>query len=508
MASCKLFGVNLVLTLSPGGLPSWLREAPGPGGRSKKCPLCQRDCSPVFDDPEGSLPTAEGQVRQPGAGSGRGQRTCNGRPPAVPSVVAVSSDALAATSGRELSNALRGTYTAFGASGFGFASWASRIPQVRAHLHLSPAALGLLLLTIAAGAVLALPLSGTVVHHLGSRRTVTAMSLVLAGAVAVAAIGYSLSSIPLVALGLAFAGYANGTWDVAMNVQGAVVERLLRRSVMSRFHAGFSLGTVAGALVGAVMVALHVPVTVHLLAAAVLIACAVPWGAAGFVHDGAGTYEQHVGASRRSALAAWREPRTVLIGLLVLAFAFAEGTGNDWVSLAVISGYRAPAAVGTLAYAVFLAAMTLGRWSGPQLLDRYGRVRVLRALTALGTAGALLFVFAPAAPLAFAGAVLWGAGASLGFPVGMSAGADEPRYAAGRVSVVASIAYCAFLAGPPSIGFLGNHLGVLHALVVVPVLFALAALLSGVAAPLTAPAGDHGDGGPVPSAAVRAPLDD
>jgi fucose permease len=250
---------------------------------------------------------------------------------------------------------------------------------------------------------------------------------------------------------------------------------------MARFHAGFSVGTVAGALGGAVMVAASVDVTAHLSAVAVVVAVAVPLGARRFLPDVAeeDTAARDAGAS---ALTAWREPRTLLIGVFVLAFAFAEGTGNDWISVAVIDGYGLSAAWGTLAFAVFLAAMTTGRWFGPALLDRYGRVPVVRLLAVVGVAGLALFVFSPGGGLAFAGALLWGLGASLGFPVGMSAGADDPARAPARVSVIASIGYCAFLAGPPLIGFLGDHVSVLRALVVVALLFGLAALIATVVA--------------------------
>ena len=396
----------------------------------------------------------------------------------MPSTPAVP---VAAPSSRAVRAGVRGTYVAFTGSGFAFASWASRIPQVRDNLHLSPAQLGLVLLFIAAGSLLALPLSGPVVHRFGTRRTVAGMAALLAVGLATVALGYLVGLDPLV-VGLFLLGFANGAWDVAMNVHGALVERHLGRSIMSRFHAGFSLGTVAGALVGAAMVALGVPVTAHLLGVAIVVGLVVPWGARAFVDDAAGISEQEK-AGRRSALAAWREPRTLLIGVFVLAFAFAEGTGNDWISIAMIDGYGAPAAVGTLAFAVFLSAMTLGRWFGPGLLDRHGRVLVIRVLSVLGIAGTVLFVFAPSTPLAFAGSVLWGLGVSLGFPVGMSAGADEPQYAAGRVSVIASIGYCAFLAGPPAVGLLGEQLTVLRALTAVAVLLGLAALITSVVAP-------------------------
>jgi MFS family permease len=373
---------------------------------------------------------------------------------------------------------------AFIGAGFAFASWASRIPQVRDGLHLSPARLGLVLLSIALGSVIALPLAGPVVHRFGSRRTVAAMAVVLAAGLGCVAVGYLGGLVPVMA-GLFLLGFGNGAWDVAMNVQGALVERRLGRSVMSRFHAGFSLGTVAGALFGAAMVAVGVPVTAHLLGVAIVTGAVVCPQTRAFLPDagGAGDAGESEGQpARRSAFAAWREPRTVLVGVFVLAFAFAEGTGNDWISIAAIDGYGAPAAVGTVAFAVFLSAMTAGRWFGPGLLDRYGRVPVVRALAGFGIAGSLLFVFAPWAPAAFAGVIVWGAGTSLGFPVGMSAGADEPGYAAGRVSVIASIGYCAFLGGPPAVGFLGSHFTVLRAITAVPVLLVVAALLSAVIA--------------------------
>ena len=379
---------------------------------------------------------------------------------------------------RALRAATGATYAAFLGSGFAFASWASRIPQIRDGLHLKPSTLGLVLLAIAAGSLLALPLSGVVITRVGSRRTVRAMAALLGAALSVVAVGSLLGVAPVVG-GLFLLGFANGAWDVAMNIQGAAVERHLGRSIMSRFHAGYSLGTVAGALVGAVMVALSVPVTAHLLAVAVLVIVVVPRAAQRFLPD---TAEAATGKPGR-ALAAWAEPRTLVIGLFVLAFAFAEGAGNDWISVAVIDGYHLPAAVGSLAFASFLTAMTLGRWFGPALLDRHGRVPVVRLLALIGIAGLLLFVFSPTTPLAFVGVLLWGVGVSLGFPIGMSAGADEPTRAAGRVSVIASIGYCAFLAGPPLIGLLGDHVGVLRALTTVAVLLALAVLLAGTVRP-------------------------
>jgi predicted MFS family arabinose efflux permease len=385
--------------------------------------------------------------------------------------------------------ARRSTYAVFIATGFAFASWASRIPQVRDRLVLDPSELGLVLLAIAAGSLVALPLSAVIVGHFGSRWTVRAMAFVDTVGLLIIALGYE-RGVPPVVVGLAIFGFGQGAWDVAMNVQGALVERRLGKAILPRFHAGFSIGTVGGALVGAGMVALGVSVTVHLIAVAALIAVGVPIAVRGFlsdhhaVEDGAPRPERR--AARRNALRAWRERRTLVVGLFVLAFAFAEGTGNDWIGIAMIDGYGATAALGTLAFATFLAAMTAGRWFGPDMLDRYGRVPVIRVLTVICLAGVSLFVFGPVVPVAFLGVVLWGVGLSLGFPVGLSAGADEPAMAPPRVSVIASIGYCAFLAGPPLVGFLGDQVGVLRAILSVAVVLALAMLITSAIRPLSA----------------------
>jgi fucose permease len=398
----------------------------------------------------------------------------------------------------QVRGATRAVYTAFIANGFIFASWAARIPQVRDGLRVSPGVLGLILLCIAAGSTIATPLSGLVITRLGDSRTVAVMSLIAAAGMATVAVGYRYG-IPPVAAGLFLFGYSSGTWDVAMNVQGTVVEHALGRAIMSRFHAGWSVGTVAGAGAGTAMVALGVPVPVHLLAVALAVAVAVPAAARRFLPHAPAPAPTAAGdrngtAGRRGPLAAWTEPRTLLIGLFMLCMTFTEGTSNDWLGLAVIGGYHTAAALGTLTFAVFLAAMTAGRWFGPAFIDRYGRVRMLRVCAATALAGLLLLeaggVVAAGGVLAaaLAGAALMGLGTSLGFPVGISAAADDPRYAPGRVSTAASIGYWAFLAGPPAVGFLADHVGVLRGLSITAVLLAVAFMLSPVTAPISPPA--------------------
>jgi MFS family permease len=388
----------------------------------------------------------------------------------------------------EVKAATRAVYIAFIGCGVALASWAARIPQVRDGLGLTPSQLGLLLLSIAAGSIVALVLAGQIVTHFGSRRTVSAMAVVMAVGLAGAAVGY-LVGVPLVVVGLTLFGFANGAWDVAMNVQGTIVERRLGKAIMPRFHAGYSVGTVVGALIGAGIVALRVPVTLHLVVTAIVVAAVVIFAVRSFVPDDSADEPELAEAvpkesGLRRTLQAWSEPRTLVIGVFVLAFAFTEGAGIDWISVAAIDDYGASATVGTLVFAVFLASMTVGRWFGPALLDRYGRVPTVRVLAAISLVGLALFVFGPATPVAFAGAILWGLGASLGFPVGMSAAADDPTKAAARVSVVASIGYCAFLGGPPLVGFLADHFTVVRALIAVGMLLVISVLASGAIRPL------------------------
>jgi MFS family permease len=385
---------------------------------------------------------------------------------------------LLTVSGTQARAATAANFGAFVVSGLAFATWAARIPQIRDQLGLNPATLGLVLLSISAGCVTALPLSGPLVARFGSRHTVTSAAVLFGAGMAIVAVGTLIGVAPVV-VGLVVLGVATAAWDVAMNLQGTVIERHRGRSLMSKFHAGFSVGTVIGALIGTVMVALRVPVVVHLAAVAVLVPVAVPIAGRRFLADGTAA------VGTRRAFTAWTERRTVLIGLLALAFTLAEGAGTDWISLAAIDGHAMAAWAGTLAFAAFLAAMTAGRWFGPGLLDRYGRVPVVRALTITAAGGTVLFVVAPAAPLAFVGALLWGLGISLGFPVAVSAAGADADHAAGRVSVISSIGYSAFLAGPPVIGFLGAHLTVLRALLVVAAVLAVAALCGGIVAPPT-----------------------
>ena len=167
----------------------------------------------------------------------------------------------------------------------------------------------------------------------------------------------------------------------------------------------------------------------------------------------------------------------------VRAVMLAGGAGEDFADELVFDVGADAQLVAVVALAVFLAFMTAGRIFGTQMLDRYGRVVVLQALFGAAIVGSLLVVFGNVT-LAFIGAAIWGVGASLAFPVGMSAAADDPQRAALRISVVSTVGYGAFLSGPPLLGFLGDHVGILHALLFVTATAVVAAIVAPAAKPL------------------------
>jgi fucose permease len=364
---------------------------------------------------------------------------------------------------------------AFVLNGFGFASLFSRVPDIRAGLDLDNSGLGLLLLAGSLGSVLALPTAGALIRRSSAAAVVRSGAALVCVGLGLAGVGVDVvGTAAAAAVGLFVYGVGTGVWDVAMNVEGAAVERGLGRAIMPRFHAGWSLGSVSGAGLGVLVTALGVPMVGHLALVAVLV-LAVLRATRDFLP--VEPEEAHAG----SAASAWREPRTLAIGLMVLAFALTEGAANDWLALALIDGYDAPRWVGVLGFAGFVVAMTAGRLLGTVVLDRYGRVPVLRVTAVLALAGLLLLVLGPHPVLVGLGVVAWGLGASLGFPVGMSAGADDPARAAARVSVVSTLGYAAFLAGPPVLGFLGDRVGTLESLLVVAVLLVPTVFLVSVA---------------------------
>ncbi|NUP74516.1 MAG: MFS transporter [Sinomonas sp.] len=407
-----------------------------------------------------------------------------GEPPVTAASEAVESRAV-------VRRAAIATFIIFATNGFIFASWAARIPAVTQTLDLSTGEMGLILLVGAIGSLCAMPLVGPISNRIGIVRTVRLGGLLAVIAGGAIAAGLVAHSVVLVAAGLAIFGVGIALWDVGQNIEGADVEHRLGRTIMPQFHAGFSGGAFVGALVGAGLSAAGVPLPVHLAAimvAVLLIMALVPRhflpltaheAPAVPVTADDGALPAPAAKEPGGALAAWTHRRTLLIGVVVLGATLTEGAGNDWISKGVVDGLGTSEAAGAALFAVFVGAMTIARWFGGRIIDRLGRVVALRLSMVSALVGLAVYSLSGDYWISGLGALLWGLGAALAFPMGMSAASDDPRHAASRVSVVATIGYIAFLAGPPFLGFLGDQVGLRPALLTILVPIAVALVLAG-----------------------------
>lgn len=414
-------------------------------------------------------------------------------------------------------SALWATMVVFGLNGLAFASWAARIPAASSALNITDGQTGLLLIMGAIASIITLPLAGSVAARVGTANTVRLGAIICGIGALVMAFGLSIGIFAVTGIGLFIFGMGIALWDVAQNIEGAEVERLARKTYMPKMHAAFSGGAVVGALIGWLLTRLNISLSTHLIGLAIAEVAIILWATAKFLpvptsqtHDGDAHLGEPSGGEVRgqagdapsniSRFAAWREPRILAIGFMVLGAAITEGAANDWIAKATVTGLDQTEAVGAIMFAVFVGAMTLFRYVGGAVVDRFGRAPALYASFAVALLGLVIFVFSPWLWLAMAGAALWGFGAALGFPVGMSAAADDPKRAAARVSVIATIGYIAFLAGPPLLGFLGDHWGIRNALLVIAVPMLLSMLLVRPAIPAhsqapgaAGPAGSDGE---------------
>ncbi|MCD2499461.1 MFS transporter [Microbacterium nymphoidis] len=364
-------------------------------------------------------------------------------------------------------------FVLFFVPGMMFASWVTRTPDVRDLLEASTATMGLVLFGLSVGSMLGILSSGALTARFGTRPVITVgISLQLLATPTIGA-GAAIGSAWLTAIGLGLMGLGMGGAEVAMNVEGAEVEQLAGVPVLPALHGSFSLGTVAGAVIGLGAVALHLPVLWHLLMVTVIAVLAVLRALPGVPRS------QASGPVEKSHHApVWRDRRLLIIGVIVLALALAEGSANDWLPLLMVDGHGFDPAWSSGLFAVFAAMMTIGRFSGGPLITRFGRAAVLGGSAALGAVGLALVIFADNPVVAACAIPLWGLGAALGFPVAISAAGDSGPNSAARVSLVATIGYVAFLAGPPALGFLGEHFGLRLAMILVLVLVALAVTLT------------------------------
>ncbi|MFJ9005499.1 MFS transporter [Streptomyces canus] len=365
-------------------------------------------------------------------------------------------------------------------AGIAMSSWVTRTPAIRDRLELSTAHMGLVLFGLSLGSMAGISCSGRLVSRFGTRPVIVWGTWLLIAGLATICWGSGATSVPTVTTGLCAFGAGLGVSDVAVNVDGTDVERVGGKTTLPALHGCFSLGTVLGAGAGMTATAAGIPVHWH-LAAVVLLAAGLLLHAVHAIPEGTGraaAEEPHDAYVDKHRRAVWKDGRLLLIGAIVMAMALAEGSANDWLPLLMVDGHGMDATAGSLVYAGFAAAMTLGRFAGTFFLDRFGRTVVVRASALSGALGLLIVIVSDNAVLAGAAVLLWGLGASLGFPLALSAAGESGPDQTARVSLVAVIGYVAFLVGPPGLGFLGGHFGLRAAMLVVLACVVCAAFLA------------------------------
>ena len=368
------------------------------------------------------------------------------------------------------------TGAVFAVLGVVYGSWASRIPAAVERLDLAEGDLGLALATLALGSVFAMPLGGWLVHRAGSRPLVRigiALVCVTNGVVMLA------PSLAVFAVLTFLWGAAHSATDVAVNAHAVEIERRLPRPVLSKLHALFSIGGLAGAGSGALVVALGVDARVHLGAlSATLLVLAV---AATRPLLPAAADRVARATAERTGRRRLRRPsqRVVVLGALAFAALLVEGSAADWSAVYVHHQLGAAQSTAALTFTAFAAAMAAGRLAGDRLVLRLGPVAVVRrgALLAAGGMAAALLTARPGA--AIAGYACLGAGIAVAVPIVYRAAGQTPDTAPSvAMAAVFSAGYFGLMVGPALVGGVAELVGLERALTLVAVLAALMAVLA------------------------------
>jgi predicted MFS family arabinose efflux permease len=352
--------------------------------------------------------------------------------------------------------------------GFAAGAWAPLVPFARQRLALDDGALGLLLVCLGAGSIVAMPLAGALAARIGCRRVLVATAALACLVFPVLA---TTSSVPLFAVALLLFGVGIGSLDCVINVQAIIVERDSGRAMMSGFHALYSLGGFAGAGAVSALIGLNVALPGVSLAVAALMALATAAASPGLL---TGKAEDHA-----APLAA---PRGVV--LLIGAFCFvvflAEGSALDWSAVYLRAVRRvAPAAAG-LGYAAFAVAMTSGRLVGDRLVTKLGLRRTVIIGAGVAAAGLVVATLAPGWLSTVIGYALVGAGCANIVPALFTAiGRQSVMPQSQAVPAVSVLGYAGILAGPAAIGLVASATSLPVALL------AVAAMLAAVAAGAT-----------------------
>jgi MFS family permease len=366
-----------------------------------------------------------------------------------------------------------------------FASWTAHIPDVKAHLGLTDGTLGFALLGAPVGSVTAMIASSWLLPRVGSRRIV---QVALAGYCAAGPLVGLTGSLPALFAALFAWGAFQGTLDVAMNTQAIAVERTRRRVLMSGLHGSWSIGSLAGAGIGALAVAAGISLSVQLLilgTAALLAAGLLTTRMLPAAAEHPGTPNAPAGQPDASQPLVGRVSRwsggMVLLGAIAFAAMLCEGATADWSAVYLSGPLHTSGVVPGLGYAAFSLAMVTVRLSGNRLLTRFRPARLLPALAAIATAGfaaALLIAEPPAALLGFG---CLGIGLASVVPAVFSAAGRIPGLAPGTaVATASACGWAGFVCGPPVIGRLSAWASLPVALGLLPLLtaFVVAGTLS------------------------------
>ena len=381
----------------------------------------------------------------------------------------------AAATGSQLRRAALATAVVFGLNAFLMAGWVVRLPATRDRLHADPAELGVALLMLGVGSLLAMPWTGRLCARYGSRRIVAVMLVPSCVSLVVLA---HLPTLWATGAGLLVLGAGYGAWDVAMNVQASGVDRAVGRDLMPRYHGCWSLGGFVGAGLGTAAAAVGLSLGVHFALVAVVVAVGVLVALRWFRPDAreeAPTYPDERPHERRRVLLS---RRLVLIGIVTLGATCIEGAAADWLALYLHDDRASGQAVAAAGFAAFSVAMAVSRFAGTTTIEHLGRAGAVRLGGVVAGLGVLATVSAPGLVGAFVGAAAWGAGVAVIFPAAMSAGGETPDRGAEGIATVATIGYGGFLLGPPLIGLLAQHVGLGAALLVLLVLAAAIAALA------------------------------
>jgi MFS family permease len=383
--------------------------------------------------------------------------------------------------------AIRLRVTAFFAlDGFLFASWAVRVPAVKAQVGASPAALGLALLGLSAGSIATMTISGALCRRLGSRNVTVAAGAALSLTLVLPA--FARSAVQL-GLALAVFGVAYGALNVAMNSVAVDVVAALRRPVMPSFHAAWSFGGLAGASAGGLLAPHLAPRPgLALMAAAGLAVTAVAGRTLLLSPGGPGPSSTPQNPAPVPAVPRRSKPQApgptsaatlrivLLFGLIALCTAYGEGAIADWGALHLKEDLGTGAGLAAAGYAAFAVAEACGRLAGTGLLARFGQTRVLAAGGITAATGMLAAALAPDLPVALAGFAATGLGVANLFPAAMA----QAGLAAGPrgVAAASTLGYAGFLLGPPAIGLLATGVSLRAGLTTISALALLAALLA------------------------------